>query len=53
MPSGRRYDVIAGVVSGLCVINQIIKNNVNLPFNITIYDYLGEELNEINFLKYN
>ena len=46
VPSGGRYDGIAGVVSALCVMNHVIKNNINLPFNLAIYDYLGEELND-------
>ena len=46
VPSGGRYDGIAGVVSALCVMNHVITNNINLPFNLAIYDYLGEELND-------
>ena len=46
VPSGGRYDGIAGVVSALCVINHIKKNNIDLPFNLAVYDYLGEELND-------
>ena len=46
VPSGGRYDGIAGVVSALCIVNHIIKNNISLPFNLAIYDYLGEELND-------
>ena len=46
VPSGGRYDGIAGVVSALCVINYIKKNDINLPFNLAVYDYLGEELND-------
>jgi N-carbamoyl-L-amino-acid hydrolase len=33
-------------VSGLCLIRHIKENNIELPFNLAIYDYLGEELNE-------
>ena len=46
VPSGGRYDGIAGVVSALCVINHIKKNDIDLPFNLAVYDYLGEELND-------
>ena len=46
VPSGGRYDGIAGVVSALCVINHIRKNDIDLPFNLAVYDYLGEELND-------
>ena len=46
VPSGGRYDGTAGVVSGLCLIKHIKENNIELPFNLAIYDFLGEELNE-------
>ena len=46
VPSGGRFDGVAGVVSALCVMNHIINNNINLPFDLAIYDYLGEELND-------
>ena len=46
VPSGGRYDGVAGVVSALCVINHIRKNDIDLPFNLAVYDYLGEELND-------
>ncbi len=46
VPSGGRYDGIAGVVSALCVIKNIIENKINLPFHLAVYDYLGEELND-------
>src|SRR5210317_1002984 len=46
VPSGGRYDGIAGVVASLCVIKHIKDNNINLPFNLAVYDYLGEELND-------
>ena len=45
VPAGGRYDGIAGVVSGLNVIKYIIEKNIELPFNLAVYDYLGEELN--------
>ena len=46
VPSGGRYDGIAGVVAALCVVKHINENNINLPFNLAVYDYLGEELND-------
>ena len=46
VPSGGRFDGVAGVVSALCVMSHIIKNNINLPFDVAVYDYLGEELND-------
>ena len=46
VPAGGCYDGTAGVVSGLCLIKHIKENNIELPFNLAIYDYLGEELNE-------
>lgn len=46
VPSGGRYDGIAGIVSSLCVMKHIIENDISLPFNLSIYDYLGEELND-------
>ena len=46
VPSGGRFDGIAGVVAALCVVKYINENNINLPFNLAIYDYLGEELND-------
>ena len=46
VPSGGRYDGIAGVIASLCVIKHIKDNNINLPFNLSVYDYLGEELND-------
>jgi N-carbamoyl-L-amino-acid hydrolase len=46
VPSGGRYDGIAGVVAALCVIKHINENGINLPFNLAVYDYLGEELND-------
>ena len=46
--SGGRYDGIAGVVSGLAILKTIIEQKIDLPFDIEIYDYLGEELNDWN-----
>lgn len=46
VPSGGKFDGIAGVVAALCVVNHIKENDINLPFNLAVYDYLGEELND-------
>ena len=46
VPSGGRYDGIAGITSALNVIKYIRENKIDLPYNIAIYDYLGEELND-------
>ncbi len=46
VPSGGRFDGIAGVVAALCVVKHINDNDINLPFNLAVYDYLGEELND-------
>jgi N-carbamoyl-L-amino-acid hydrolase len=46
VPSGGRYDGIAGIISALNVIKYIRENKIDLPYNIAIYDYLGEELND-------
>ena len=46
VPSGGRFDGIAGVVAALCVAKYINENDINLPFNLAVYDYLGEELND-------
>jgi len=46
VPSGGRFDGIAGVVSALNVIKYIKENDIDLPFNLAVYDYLGEELND-------
>ena len=46
VPSGGRYDGIAGLVAALCVVKHINENHINLPFNLAVYDYLGEELND-------
>ena len=45
---GGRFDGIAGVVAGLAVLKSLNDNLVKLPFDIEIYDFLGEELNEWN-----
>ena len=46
--NGGRYDGIAGVVAGLSIIKSFEEDGINLPFDLEIYDYLGEELNEWN-----
>jgi len=46
VPSGGRFDGIAGVVSALNVIKYIKEHDIDLPFNLAVYDYLGEELND-------
>ncbi len=44
--SGGRYDGIAGIVSSLAILKYFVENKINLPFDVELYDYLGEELNE-------
>ena len=44
--SGGRYDGIAGIVSSLAILKHFVENKINLPFDVELYDYLGEELNE-------
>lgn len=46
VPSGGKFDGIAGVVAALCLIKHIKDNDIDLPFNLAVYDYLGEELND-------
>ena len=43
--AGGRFDGIAGVIAGLETIHYLNKKNINLPFEIEIVDFLGEELN--------
>ncbi len=45
---GGKYDGIAGVISGLAIIKSLLDNDIELPFDIEVYDYLGEELNDWN-----
>ena len=45
---GGKYDGIAGVISGLAIIKSLSDNDIKLPFDIEVYDYLGEELNDWN-----
>ncbi|MDC2981605.1 Zn-dependent hydrolase [SAR116 cluster bacterium] len=43
--AGGRFDGIAGVIAGLETVHYLNQNNINLPFDIEIIDFLGEELN--------
>ena len=43
--AGGRFDGIAGVIAGLETIHYLNRKNINLPFEIEIVDFLGEELN--------
>ena len=43
--AGGRFDGVAGVIAGLETIHYLNKKNINLPFEIEIVDFLGEELN--------
>ena len=36
VPSGGRFDGIAGVVAALCVVKHIKENDINLPFNLSL-----------------
>jgi len=46
--SGGRFDGIAGIVASLAILKEFRENNVQFPFDIELYDYLGEELNDWN-----
>ena len=46
--SGGRFDGVAGIVASLAILKEFRENNVLLPFDIELYDYLGEELNDWN-----
>ena len=46
--SGGRFDGVAGIVASLAILKDFKENNVQLPFDIELYDYLGEELNDWN-----
>ena len=48
VPSGGRYDGVAGIVSSLLILKNFKENKIKLPFDIELYDYLGEELNDWN-----
>jgi len=43
--AGGRFDGIAGVIAGLETIHFLNKQAIDLPFDIEIVDFLGEELN--------
>ena len=45
MPAGGRFDGIAGVVAALEVVHYLNEKRIELPFDLEIVDYLGEELN--------
>ena len=46
--SGGRFDGVAGIVASLAILKEFKENNVQFPFDIELYDYLGEELNDWN-----
>jgi N-carbamoyl-L-amino-acid hydrolase len=46
--SGGKFDGVAGIVASLAILKEFRENNVQLPFDIELYDYLGEELNDWN-----
>ena len=46
--SGGRFDGVAGIVASLAILKEFRENNVQFPFDIELYDYLGEELNDWN-----
>ena len=43
--AGGRFDGIAGVIAALEVVHYLNQNQIELPFDLEIVDYLGEELN--------
>ena len=43
--TGGRFDGIAGVIAGLETIHFLNKQEIDLPFDVEIVDFLGEELN--------
>ena len=45
VPAGGRFDGIAGVVAGLEAIHFLNAQRIDLPFDLEIVDFLGEELN--------
>ncbi len=45
VPSGGRFDGIAGVIAALEVVHYLNAGDIDLPFDLEIVDYLGEELN--------
>ena len=46
VPSGGRFDGIAGIVSSLSILKNFREKKIDFPFDIELYDYLGEELND-------
>ena len=45
VPAGGRFDGIAGVLAALEVVHHLNDAEIDLPFDLEIADYLGEELN--------
>ena len=45
VPAGGRFDGIAGVVAGLEAAHFLNQQQIDLPFDVEIIDFLGEELN--------
>ena len=45
VPAGGRFDGIAGIVAALEVVHHLNDAKIDLPFDLEIVDYLGEELN--------
>ena len=45
VPAGGRFDGIAGVIAALEVVHYLNEAQIDLPFDLEIIDYLGEELN--------
>ena len=43
--AGGRFDGIAGVIAGLECVHYLNQNQIDLPFDLEIIDFLGEELN--------
>ena len=43
--AGGRFDGIAGVIAGLETVHHLNQYDINLPFDVEIVDFLGEELN--------
>ena len=44
VPAGGRFDGIAGVIAALEVVHYLNEHQIELPFDLEIVDYLGEEL---------
>jgi N-carbamoyl-L-amino-acid hydrolase len=45
VPAGGRFDGIAGVLAGLEAVHFLNQRQIDLPFDLEIVDFLGEELN--------